>query len=150
MQKPGRWTPGQSGNPNGRPLASRQKISERLLADLAEVWEEHGKVVLTKLAVSDPGKLATIAYGLLPRDVFVQVQTSGPGNIDANAWGKMRKVLDLIERVCPADTDPAAVFEEIEHALRSAFAKERWRPYRKPLPKCEVARIDFVDETPIR
>jgi hypothetical protein len=33
----------------------------------------------------------------------------------------MRSVLDLIDRVCPADADPAVVFEEIEHAVRSAF-----------------------------
>jgi hypothetical protein len=59
----GRWLKGQSANPTGRPMSSRQKISERLLADLADVWEKHGKDVLLKLAVSDPGKLATIAEG---------------------------------------------------------------------------------------
>jgi hypothetical protein len=42
----------------GRPLGARQKISEALLADLAEVWEEHGKDVLTRLAIDEPGKLA--------------------------------------------------------------------------------------------
>jgi len=31
------------------------------------VWEEHGISVLQRLAVTDPGKLAQIAYGLLPR-----------------------------------------------------------------------------------
>jgi len=35
----------------------------------------------------------------------------------------MRRVLDLIEKVCTADADPAAVFEEIEHALRASFAR---------------------------
>jgi hypothetical protein len=47
--------------------------SEQLLADLATVWEEHGVSVLQRLAVTDPGKLAQIAYGLLPRDVFISV-----------------------------------------------------------------------------
>jgi len=50
------------------PLSARSRISEKLLADLAVVWEELGKDVL-KLAMDDPGKLATIGYGLLPRDV---------------------------------------------------------------------------------
>jgi hypothetical protein len=54
--------------PTGRPLSARSKISEKLLADLADVWEEHGVGVLLRLAVTDPGKLAQIAYGLL-RDV---------------------------------------------------------------------------------
>ena len=64
---PHRWRAGESGNPPGRPLGARQRISEKLLADLAGVWEEPGKTVVTKLAESDPGKLAQIAYGLLPR-----------------------------------------------------------------------------------
>ena len=68
------WKPGQSGNPAGRPIGARQKISEKLLADLAVVWETEGESVLRRLAIEDPGKLAQIAYGLLPRDVFISVE----------------------------------------------------------------------------
>jgi hypothetical protein len=67
----GRWLPGKSANPAGRGMTNRQRISEKLLADLAKVWETHGESVLQRLALTDPGKLATIAYGLLPRDVFI-------------------------------------------------------------------------------
>jgi len=35
----------------------------------ATVWETHGELVLERLALTDPGKLATIAYGLLPKDI---------------------------------------------------------------------------------
>jgi hypothetical protein len=62
-------------------VSSRQKISERLLADLAVVWETHGASVLERLAITDPGKLAQIAYGLLPRDVFISVEQRTPGNL---------------------------------------------------------------------
>jgi hypothetical protein len=68
------WQPGQSGNPAGRPPGSRQKIAEALLKDLAEVWQVHGKSVLERLAKEDPGKFATIAYGLLPRDIMLTVE----------------------------------------------------------------------------
>jgi hypothetical protein len=67
----GRWLPGTTGNAAGRGMTNRQRISERLLADLAAVWETHGESVPQRLATTDPGKLATIAYGLLPRDVFI-------------------------------------------------------------------------------
>ena len=73
------WKPGQSGNPKGRPIGARQKISEQLLADLAVVWEHQGESVLRRLAIEDPGKLAQIAYGLLPRDVFISVEQRTPG-----------------------------------------------------------------------
>jgi hypothetical protein len=73
------WKRGESGNPLGRPQSARNRIAERLLGDIADVWQEHGKEVLERLAKNGPGKLATIADGLLPRDVFINVQQSAPG-----------------------------------------------------------------------
>ena len=35
---------------------------------------------------TDPGKLAQIAYGLLPRDVFISVEQRTPGNLDPDEW----------------------------------------------------------------
>jgi hypothetical protein len=84
-------------NPTGRPMAARQRISEKLLAYLAVVWEEHGKGLLERLAKDDPGKLATIAYGLLPKDVFISVEQKTPGNLEPEARAAQRRVLDLIQ-----------------------------------------------------
>jgi len=79
VSKGHRWPKGQSGNPAGRPVGARPRISEQLLAEIASVWEEHGVSVLQRLAITDPGKLAQIAYGLLPRDVFISVEQRTPG-----------------------------------------------------------------------
>jgi hypothetical protein len=118
------WKPGQSGNPAGRPVSSRQKISERLLSDLAEVWEAHGKRVLESLAISDPGKLAQIAYGLLPKDVFVRVEDQRtPGGLDPDAYATLRRLLDLIES-CNVDGDPQAVFAALEEDLRARMSQQ--------------------------
>jgi hypothetical protein len=55
----GRWLKGTPPlNPAGRPLAARQRISEKLLADLANVWEENGESVLRRLTIEEPAKLA--------------------------------------------------------------------------------------------
>jgi Family of unknown function (DUF5681) len=112
------WKPGQSGNPAGRPIGSRQKISEALLADLHDVWAEHGKSVLQRLAVTEPGKLASIAYGLLPRDIFVTVEQRTPAGMDTEDWDKMLGLARTMREVAPD-----ASLEDIETALRSAFAK---------------------------
>ena len=94
----GRWLKGQSGNSAGRPQSSRQRIANQLLADLHEVWEEHGKSILERLAKDDPAKLATIAYGLLPKDVFVRVEDQRtPSNLEPEAWAALRRVLDIIQ-----------------------------------------------------
>ena len=119
----GRWLKGIPAPPGaGRPISSRQKISERLLQDLAVVWEEHGKTVLERLAMDDPGKLATIAYGLLPRDLFVRVEDQRtPGNLDPDAYAALRSLLDVIEK-CGAIGEPQQVFAMIEEDLRARLA----------------------------
>ena len=86
---------------------------KRLLADLSEVWEVSGKEVLERLAKDDPAKLVKIAFGLLPRDVFISVEQKTPGNLEAEAWATLRRVLDLIE-ACKIEGDPWAVFAAIE------------------------------------
>ena len=102
-------------------MSSRQKISEKLLADLALVWETHGASVL-ELAITDPGKLAQIAYGLLPRDVFISVEQRTPGNLDPDEWAILRRVIDLIQANAKgAELGP--VLETIENALRADQAK---------------------------
>jgi hypothetical protein len=54
--------------------------------------------VLERLAVTEPGKLAQIACGLLPRDVFISVEQRAPGNLDPDEWAILRRVIDLIKQ----------------------------------------------------
>jgi hypothetical protein len=117
----GRWLKGTPSPSPGRPVSSRQKISEKLLADLV-VWEEHGVSVLQRLAATDPGKLAQIAYGLLPRDVFISVEQRTPGNLDPDEWAILRRVIDLI-KVNANGAELGPVLETIENALRADQAK---------------------------
>jgi len=98
-------------------VSSRQRISEKLLLDLAKVWETHGETVLERLALTEPGKLASIAYGLLPRDIFVSVQQT-PADMNAGDWNRMLGLARTMREVAPD-----ASLEDIETALRSAFAK---------------------------
>ena len=77
--------------------------------------------VLQRLAVTDPGKLAQIAYGLLPRDVFISGEQRTPGNLDPDAWAILRRVIDLIKtNANGAELGPA--LERIE-TLRADQAK---------------------------
>ena len=80
-------------------------------------------IVTGTAAANDPGKLAQIAYGLLPRDVFISVEQRPPGNLEPNEWATLRRVLDIIQAYAPAGAEPAAVFETIETALRAEYAK---------------------------
>ena len=74
------------------------------------------------VAVTDPGKLAQIAYGLLPRDVFISVEQRTPGNLDPDEWAILRRVIDLIQQNAQgAELGP--VLETIANALRADQAK---------------------------
>jgi len=76
----GRWLPG-SGSPSpGRPVSARQKISERLLLDLSEVWAAQGRPCSNNLATNEPKALAQIAYGILPKDVLKREANRKTGN----------------------------------------------------------------------
>ena len=98
-----------------------------------------GSSVLERLALTDPGKLATIAYGLLPRDVFVSVSQSAPGNLEPEAWATLRSLLDVIQRV-GIEGEPQQVFEMIETDLRARLASDVSRPV-----SIEHSAIDKAD-----
>ena len=48
------WKPGQSGNPNGRPIGSRTVFSDNFVRDLASVWSEEGREKMVKTARTNP------------------------------------------------------------------------------------------------
>jgi hypothetical protein len=45
------WSPGESGNPHGRPIGARGRLSQRFIADLAAAREEPGATALARTAV---------------------------------------------------------------------------------------------------
>ena len=67
-----------------------------MFVDLAAVWEEYGVSCCAWRSPSGP-KLAQIAYGLLPRDVFISVEQRTPGNLDPEELAILRRVIDLIK-----------------------------------------------------
>src|SRR5919204_3868344 len=115
-------------NPNlrpGRPLGSRNRLSNKLMTDLSEIWFEHGPGILKKMAMREPGQLARLAYATLPKDILVSVEQRIPGGLDPEDWAVMLRVLDTIKGAIPPDSDvpPAEIFGVIETALRSHFAR---------------------------
>jgi hypothetical protein len=66
--------------------------------------------------VTDLGKLAQIAYGLLPRDIFISVEQRTPGNLDPDEWAILRRVIDLIKANAPGG-ELGPTLQMIETAL---------------------------------
>jgi hypothetical protein len=70
------FKPGQSGNPAGRPIGARNKLSTDFLADLHNAWREFGPDALARCAKEEPGKFCQIVSNLLPRDISIDVNVA--------------------------------------------------------------------------
>lgn len=74
------WTPGQSGNPNGRPKGSRNKLSEAFVTALFEDFESAtetagvsaGKEAIAKVRTDEPGTYLKVIAALAPKQVHIK------------------------------------------------------------------------------
>ena len=73
------WPPGQSGNPNGRPVGSRTVFSQGFLKDLAGVWASHGKETMIKTAQDNPGIFFATCARLIGPEVKLTIEQELPG-----------------------------------------------------------------------
>src|SRR3984885_10610937 len=116
------WQPGQSGNPNGRPVGSRSAFSAEFTRDLAEVWAEKGKASMLYTAEKQPAVFFATCARLLPNDVRVTVEQQLPGNLSPVDWNLMLEIVDAVKQTIPdaSNRPPGAVLEHVLDALRQA------------------------------
>jgi hypothetical protein len=56
----------------GRPLGSRNRLSERFLNDLQTVWKKSGRSALERVAKENPETLVKVVANLMPRHLIAQ------------------------------------------------------------------------------
>jgi len=119
------WQPGQSGNPNGRPVGSRTAFSAGFLKDLAEVWSDEGREAMVKTAKTNPTVFFATCARLIPQDVKLTVEQQLPGNLSPEDWRIMREIVAAVRQAIPdaSSKPPRAVLEHVLDALRQADAK---------------------------
>ena len=67
------FTKGRTGNRNGRPKGSRNKLCEAFLADMLADWEAHGKEAIEAFRTGWPNEYVKVMAGLMPREFNVKV-----------------------------------------------------------------------------
>lgn len=68
IQKTGRFQPGQSGNPAGRPKGSRNKLSEAVICDILQDWEMHGMKAIEETRKNNPAQYLRVVAALIPKE----------------------------------------------------------------------------------
>ncbi len=74
------FKPGQSGNPAGRPIGSRQKLTEGFINDLSKYYEVEGASLIKRVGDEQPAMLLQVIARLLPKDIELKV--SGGARLD--------------------------------------------------------------------
>ncbi|MFY9837669.1 MAG: hypothetical protein WAK55_14625 [Xanthobacteraceae bacterium] len=113
----GKWKPGQSGNINGRPVGHRTRhaFSASFLADLTDVWAEHGKATMVHTAKINPETFFAVCSRLIPKDVELTIRQAHTGLDEADL-----AILRAIKEAIPdaGDRQPGEVFSAVLEALR--------------------------------
>ena len=118
------FPPGVSGNPNGRPVGhrTRHQFSASFLADLAEVWAEHGKATMLRTVATNPETFFATCARLLPKDVELTIRSHYSFELDPADLS----ILQAIKEAIPGANamTPQAVLQFTLDAIRSYDASK--------------------------
>ena len=60
------FKPGQSGNPGGKPVAARNRITAKFLYELADHFDENGRAAIQKVFEEKPDRYLAVANDRYP------------------------------------------------------------------------------------
>lgn len=90
----GRFVPGVSGNPAGKPKGARTKLGEMFLEALRDDFEANGVVAIVKVREDRPQDYLRVIASLMPKDLNLNVN-----NLDAATDDELVQRLRDLESV---------------------------------------------------
>ena len=66
------FSPGQSGNPGGKPVAARNKLQGDFVKALADDFENPGKAAIVTMRENDPSGYIRMIASLMPKEFEAQ------------------------------------------------------------------------------
>jgi hypothetical protein len=126
------FKPGESGNPTGRPIGSKNAFSAAFIGDMQASWAEHGPEVLARVARSDPSRYLGVCASIVPRDVALSITERLPGGLGADDWAIVTEIMTAVKQGIPdaGMRTPGEVLNFVldaihAHSAKTIEAKER-------------------------
>jgi hypothetical protein len=96
------WQKGQSGNPKGRQVGSRNVLDEDFLYAYLSEFRKSGAGCLEKLAATNPGEFLRIGVAILPRHHVASTKALTPDDLST---------AELVARILIARTSGTGALE---------------------------------------
>ena len=135
------WKPGQSGNPAGRPIAARQRLTDAFIKDLSEHYSRCGAEIITRVAEQDPVSYMNIVARFIPKETELTINSSI--NLDP---AQMQRIAEawIVAQADSATLEADYVLEQQDEADEPALPEE---PALLPGRAGEVGEVrDAPDE----
>lgn len=87
----GRFLQGNTGNPNGRPKGSRNKLGEAFTDALYKDFLENGETAIQTMRANDPSGYVRVIAGILPKDLRVE-----KSSLDDLSDDQLGRIIDAI------------------------------------------------------
>ena len=110
QRRNGKFAPGVSGNPRGRPRGTRNKVSESIRAQFAEALERLGGVdYLVEVGRKHPRLFVSVIARVMPKEIHAQVSNAPLGDPEVLElmkveWAARKRALDVPAEVVAIET----------------------------------------------
>ena len=99
MSKDTQFKVGNPGGP-GRPLGSKNRLSEYFLFELADHFEKYGRAAIVRLCESSPGEYLRIIASLTPKELALEISDTkwvinAQPQLTEQQWREQHNLLEI-------------------------------------------------------
>ena len=94
----GRFQKEISGNPNGRPKGSRNRLTDQVLKSIADDFAQHGAEVLERVRREEPATYLKMIVSLLPRELVLQYENFRPSEAGTLDDGELMELANCDDK----------------------------------------------------